>query len=161
MTTWQGMVRHRPPTEFELLIVSTLGREKKKPTESQETVELPEYLQNIIGDAPAASADYNFECQCYGTKHEIVNSCERCGRVICALEGERPCPHCGSIVLSEATIGKGEEDIAKRKLEITKIIEQNHWMPEIERVKHIEESGPQLVLDGDWFDQELLQIFAS
>jgi uncharacterized Zn finger protein (UPF0148 family) len=91
--------------------------------------------------------------------HDVINMCRQCGRVICALEGERPCPFCGAIILSEATRAKGHEEVARRTNEITRRIGELHWIPEVEKAANPPVEYPSVDFDTDWFDQELVQIF--
>ena len=158
MSGWQGILRQRAQTEFEVMLQSTAQRRKKKLKQNQPKLDLPEFVSNLIGDAGAPLANYNFQCGCFGTMHEVVNNCERCGRVVCALEGERPCPFCGSIVLSQETIEKGDAEVESRTREIQRLISESSWVPEAQRSAQLPQ--PQNIsLDGDWFDQELLHIF--
>ena len=158
MSGWQGILRHRAQTEFEVMLQSTAQKRKKKLKQSEEKLDLPEFVNNLIGDAGAPLTNYNFQCGCFGTLHEVVNNCERCGRVVCALEGERPCPFCGSIVLSQETIEKGDAEVESRTQEIQRLIAESSWVPDAER--SLEQPQPHNIsLDGDWFDQELLHIF--
>lgn len=38
------------------------------------------------------------KCNCVAQKHELINNCLSCGKVVCAQEGEGPCLYCGNIV---------------------------------------------------------------
>ncbi|KAL0820181.1 hypothetical protein ABMA28_006106 [Loxostege sticticalis] len=37
-------------------------------------------------------------CDCQASKHELVNNCLQCGRVVCKQEGSGPCLFCGNLV---------------------------------------------------------------
>lgn len=37
-------------------------------------------------------------CQCQATKHELINNCKKCGRIVCAQEGSGPCFFCDTMV---------------------------------------------------------------
>ncbi|KAJ8718082.1 hypothetical protein PYW07_006012 [Mythimna separata] len=37
-------------------------------------------------------------CDCQASKHELVNNCIQCGRVVCKQEGSGPCLFCGNLV---------------------------------------------------------------
>ncbi|XP_059059608.1 activating signal cointegrator 1 [Achroia grisella] len=41
-------------------------------------------------------------CDCQASKHELVNNCLQCGRVICTQEGSGPCLFCGNLVCTPA-----------------------------------------------------------
>uniref|UniRef100_A0A2H1VUL3 SFRICE_003987 n=1 Tax=Spodoptera frugiperda TaxID=7108 RepID=A0A2H1VUL3_SPOFR len=37
-------------------------------------------------------------CDCQASKHDLVNNCIQCGRVVCTQEGSGPCLFCGNLV---------------------------------------------------------------
>ncbi|CAG9795540.1 unnamed protein product [Diatraea saccharalis] len=37
-------------------------------------------------------------CDCQASKHELINNCLYCGRVVCKQEGSGPCLYCGNLV---------------------------------------------------------------
>ncbi|XP_045452499.1 activating signal cointegrator 1 [Melitaea cinxia] len=37
-------------------------------------------------------------CECQASKHELINNCLQCGRVVCKQEGSGPCLFCGNLV---------------------------------------------------------------
>lgn len=156
MSGWADLRRRRRPTEFELLLRSTIERNKSRNSQ-QDEMENPGFMASYISEG-TDGPDYNFQCGCYGTEHDVVNNCQTCGRVICALEGERPCPSCGSIVLSEGTIAGGDSAIESRTREIQTLIDKMHWVPEAER-KSNNMNDQHDAFDGDWFDAELLHCF--
>ena len=46
-------------------------------------------------------------CQC--TRHNLVNNCINCGKIVCEQEGEGPCLFCGSWVDRETTYDIGDD----------------------------------------------------
>jgi hypothetical protein len=34
------------------------------------------------------------KCNCQATKHDLINNCLKCGRIVCAQEGSGPCFFC-------------------------------------------------------------------
>lgn len=40
-------------------------------------------------------------CNCEASKHQLVNNCMQCGRVVCEQEGSGPCLFCGNLVCTE------------------------------------------------------------
>lgn len=40
-------------------------------------------------------------CECQARKHQLINNCLRCGRIICEQEGSGPCLFCGNLVCTE------------------------------------------------------------
>lgn len=51
-------------------------------------------------------------CTCQATRHQLINNCLSCGRIVCEQEGEGPCNFCGSLVLREGSTYAGLEGIA-------------------------------------------------
>lgn len=51
-------------------------------------------------------------CDCQASKHELINNCLQCGRVVCKQEGSGPCLFCGNLV---CTPGEQREINAKTK----------------------------------------------
>lgn len=43
------------------------------------------------------------KCDCLATKHDLINNCLRCGRIVCAQEGPGPCLFCanGAMVVTK------------------------------------------------------------
>ncbi|XP_065167893.1 activating signal cointegrator 1 [Atheta coriaria] len=41
-------------------------------------------------------------CECQATKHELVNNCTKCGRIVCEQEGSGPCFFCQHMVCTRA-----------------------------------------------------------
>ncbi|CAG9133973.1 unnamed protein product [Plutella xylostella] len=41
-------------------------------------------------------------CECQASKHELVNNCVQCGRIVCKQEGSGPCLFCGNLVCTPA-----------------------------------------------------------
>ncbi|XP_026463973.1 activating signal cointegrator 1 [Ctenocephalides felis] len=39
-------------------------------------------------------------CDCEASKHDLINNCLKCGRIVCAQEGSGPCLFCGELVCS-------------------------------------------------------------
>ncbi|XP_022911827.2 activating signal cointegrator 1 [Onthophagus taurus] len=37
-------------------------------------------------------------CDCQATKHDLINNCTKCGRIVCAQEGSGPCFFCDNMV---------------------------------------------------------------
>lgn len=40
-------------------------------------------------------------CNCQASKHNLVNNCIKCGRIVCEQEGSGPCLYCGNLVCTE------------------------------------------------------------
>ena len=41
------------------------------------------------------------KCDCQAVKHDLVNNCTNCGKIVCALEGSGSCSFCGSLVVTK------------------------------------------------------------
>ncbi|KAI8816451.1 uncharacterized protein EV422DRAFT_571634 [Fimicolochytrium jonesii] len=53
-----------------------------------------------VGKAPPGYAG-RVVCECLAAVHGLVTNCITCGKIVCRLEGEGPCPCCGSDVQSK------------------------------------------------------------
>lgn len=40
-------------------------------------------------------------CNCQAIKHDLINNCLNCGRIVCQQEGSGPCLFCGQLVCNE------------------------------------------------------------
>jgi len=49
------------------------------------------------------------KCKCQAQKHELINNCIKCGRVVCKQEGSGPCLFCGNLVCT-----KEEQEVLNR-----------------------------------------------
>ncbi|CAL8139534.1 unnamed protein product [Orchesella dallaii] len=65
-------------------------------------------------------------CECQAVKHELVNNCVSCGRVICIQEGPGPCFFCGEIVMSKSERRRFLEGNPK---EIQKLLSKYNKLP--------------------------------
>ncbi|XP_069382342.1 activating signal cointegrator 1 isoform X2 [Paralichthys olivaceus] len=48
-------------------------------------------------------------CECLAQKHQLINNCISCGRIVCEQEGSGPCLFCGSLVCT-----REEQEILQR-----------------------------------------------
>ncbi|XP_031425115.1 activating signal cointegrator 1 isoform X2 [Clupea harengus] len=48
-------------------------------------------------------------CECLGQKHNLINNCMTCGRIVCEQEGSGPCLFCGILVCT-----REEQEILQR-----------------------------------------------
>lgn len=39
-----------------------------------------------------------YACDCLAQKHQLINNCISCGRIVCEQEGSGPCLFCGNLV---------------------------------------------------------------
>ncbi|KAL4703102.1 hypothetical protein ACJJTC_018139 [Scirpophaga incertulas] len=49
-------------------------------------------------DAQVVLLKGRHHCDCQASKHELINNCLQCGRVVCKQEGSGPCLFCGNLV---------------------------------------------------------------
>ncbi|GAB1605197.1 activating signal cointegrator 1-like isoform X1 [Argonauta hians] len=62
-------------------------------------------------------------CNCQALKHDLVNNCIECGRIICEQEGAGPCLFCGNLVCSkehEKILAEGSKKSEKLLQTLTK-----------------------------------------
>lgn len=43
-------------------------------------------------------------CECLAQKHNLINNCMSCGRIVCEQEGSGPCIFCGSLVRKQPVL---------------------------------------------------------
>ncbi|KAF7232402.1 hypothetical protein EG68_09814 [Paragonimus skrjabini miyazakii] len=67
-------------------------------------------------------------CQCLATKHQLVNNCTNCGRIVCAQEGSGPCFFCGHLVCSKEEKQKIELG-TKQAVKLRNRLLQMNWAP--------------------------------
>ncbi|OHS97488.1 Zinc finger motif, C2HC5-type family protein [Tritrichomonas foetus] len=163
MKTWVGKKPISQDNEFGALLRSAEERKQLKKQKQKKKADMPQFFQAFVDNTTEPSIDYNFECGCFGSEHKVINNCLSCGRIICAREGERPCPYCGTPVFSNETLDDPEKYEAMQKEMMEKIGEQN-WIPAKKRDLSLASQSEEIVttmvdLDTDWFDNELNQIF--
>jgi hypothetical protein len=136
------------------------SKKQKKPVQGR-----PNFIVGFVDHTAPPPIEYNFKCGCFGTEHDVINNCLNCGRIVCAREGERPCPYCGELVLSNETL----ED-PDRCIEVIERIHEkigaDKWRPVRERqlvpaLDSPEISTTMIDLEKDWFDAELSEIFGA
>lgn len=59
-------------------------------------------------------------CDCQASKHQLINNCLKCGRIVCAQEGSGPCIFCGNLVCT-----KEEQDFINTNTKQSKKLYQN------------------------------------
>ena len=58
------------------------------------------FLPIAESDVITARIPGRHACQCLAQRHELVNNCTNCGRIVCVQEGSGPCLFCGTCVYS-------------------------------------------------------------
>lgn len=61
----------------------------------------PLFSEGARGEELVAHLPGRHPCQCLATKHQLINNCTSCGRIVCAQEGSGPCYFCGQLVCSK------------------------------------------------------------
>ncbi|CAH8827183.1 unnamed protein product [Trichobilharzia szidati] len=64
----------------------------------QKTKFYPLFCEGAHSDQLVSLLPGRHPCQCLATKHQLVNNCVNCGRIVCAQEGSGPCYYCGNLV---------------------------------------------------------------
>lgn len=152
-------------SEFAILLEKAEENKRNKKAKKKQQTENPTLFQGFIDNTTPPVIDYNFECGCFGTEHSVINNCLTCGRIICAREGERPCPYCGTPVFSDATLNDPDRLEALQE-EMKERIGSQHFIPACQRDYVKSQESPtvptQMIdLETDWFDSELVQIFGQ
>ena len=132
MQTWVGKKPVHIEIEYAALMRSAQEKKKLKKQKQKKKQDMPQFFQAFVDNTVEPTIDYNFECGCFGTEHEVINNCLNCGRIICAREGERPCPYCGTPVLSDETLSDPAL-VEKKQKEIQKKVGEQNWIPAKQR----------------------------
>jgi hypothetical protein len=149
--------------QFEELIKKAEQKRTVKSAKKKGPSAPPSFLSGLVDLTTAPEIDYNSECGCFGTVHQVINNCMNCGRVICAREGERACPFCGTPVLSDETL----QDEEKTK-EVVKMIREkvshDKWVPLMKRdmglsQEMVKVESKMIDMEKDWFGDELEAIY--
>ncbi|EDQ91729.1 uncharacterized protein MONBRDRAFT_35853 [Monosiga brevicollis MX1] len=59
-------------------------------------------------------------CECLASRHQLINNCLRCGRIVCEQEGIGPCMHCGACVVTR----EQQELLARDSKQARKFLEK-------------------------------------
>ncbi|TPX63265.1 hypothetical protein SpCBS45565_g06726 [Spizellomyces sp. 'palustris'] len=80
-------------------------KQKKGKKERMNVAAVAATLDSLDGMVKVGSAPPGFGgrvvCECLAATHGLITNCLTCGKVICRLEGEGPCPCCGTPVYSK------------------------------------------------------------
>ncbi|KAI9201918.1 uncharacterized protein BJ171DRAFT_601279 [Polychytrium aggregatum] len=71
-----------------------IRNKKATPALTVEEIEFNVKVGNAIG------LNGRLYCECEAAKHGLLTNCLCCGKIVCKLEGEGPCPSCGTLVES-------------------------------------------------------------
>ncbi|KAJ3053935.1 hypothetical protein HK097_003008 [Rhizophlyctis rosea] len=84
---------------------SSSPKPKPKKQSKKSRAEAAATLAEIEGMVKVGNASPGFGgrlfCECSAAKHGLITNCLTCGKIICRLEGEGPCPQCGTEVHSK------------------------------------------------------------
>ena len=77
-------------------------------------------------------------CECLASKHELINNCLSCGRIVCGQEGEGPCLFCGDWVYNKNRPAserpkRPNEKNSKSKESADKAVEHKNMLLEFDR----------------------------
>ncbi|KAF3832914.1 hypothetical protein F7725_026579 [Dissostichus mawsoni] len=61
-------------------------------------------------------------CECLAQKHNLINNCISCGRIVCDQEGSGPCLFCGSLVCT-----REEQEILQRDSNKSQKLRKSLW----------------------------------
>ncbi|OQV21272.1 Activating signal cointegrator 1 [Hypsibius exemplaris] len=78
-------------------------------------------LFSAHGDELEIKLQGRHPCQCMCTRHDLINNCISCGRIVCVQEGSGPCFTCGSLVCTleeAANLRRGGLDAEKTRRKI-------------------------------------------
>ena len=100
-----GMVAYIKKSEDDLpapVQQSTRPKTKQKTKENKENEKTGKFvpLFSIDGkmDDTVMMLPGRNKCECQAQKHDLINNCIKCGRIVCSQEGSGPCLFCGQLV---------------------------------------------------------------
>jgi hypothetical protein len=145
-----------------LLQKSQKTQSKSKKSQKNQPAQRPFFFAGVTDLTGGPSINLNAKCGCFGTRHDVINNCLGCGRVICTAEGERPCPFCGELVLSNETLDNPEQ-FERVVSELRAKIGRERWVPMREEARALAEisqdiSTAMIDADRDYFDAALLGV---
>uniref|UniRef100_A0A3Q0KSC9 Activating signal cointegrator 1 n=1 Tax=Schistosoma mansoni TaxID=6183 RepID=A0A3Q0KSC9_SCHMA len=95
----------------------------------QKTKFYPLFCEGAQGDQLVSLLPGRHPCQCLATKHQLVNNCLNCGRIVCAQEGSGPCYYCGNLVCTIDEEYQLSQGIAKHSQKLRNKLSQAAWAP--------------------------------
>ncbi|KAH8851387.1 Activating signal cointegrator 1 [Schistosoma japonicum] len=106
-----------PSTSLKKELISQCVTKKKK----QKTKFYPLFCEGAQSDQLVSLLPGRHPCQCLATKHQLINNCVNCGRIVCSQEGSGPCYYCGSLVCTkeeqdQITLGTKQSEKLRNKL---------------------------------------------
>lgn len=89
-----------------------IGQDSPKKFNNDQNAQSEKNTQNTLGGRGKKVKYVNFytkdhkpglikgrhPCNCEATKHELINNCTKCGRIVCEQEGSGPCFFCDNMV---------------------------------------------------------------
>ncbi|KAM3956674.1 activating signal cointegrator 1 [Aphomia sociella] len=82
----------------ELVMVEPLVAQKVDDNKSKKKTKFVNLYSQEGKNAQVILIKGRHRCDCQASKHELINNCLQCGRVICKQEGSGPCLFCGNLV---------------------------------------------------------------
>ncbi|TPP65807.1 Activating signal cointegrator [Fasciola gigantica] len=136
--------------------------EKTKHSEAQNTNKskrklkfYPLFSEGARGEELVAHLPGRHPCQCLATKHQLINNCTSCGRIVCTQEGSGPCYFCGHLVCSKEEkqiIGLG----TKQALKLQNRLLQVPWAPGTEEpLYRVRKRAAKVAVAAAWKEKEL------
>lgn len=100
-----GMVAYIKKSEDDLpapVQQSTRPKTKQKTKENKENEKtgrfVPLFSKDGKMDDTVMMLPGRNKCECQAQKHDLINNCIKCGRIVCSQEGSGPCLFCGQLV---------------------------------------------------------------
>jgi len=66
--------------------------------------------RQILDQQTSSEPFVRVQCDCQATIHPLIGNCLRCGKIICASEGEGPCMFCGELASRDAEFAEGSAE---------------------------------------------------
>ena len=106
------------------------------------------------------------KCECQAQKHDLINNCIKCGRIVCVQEGSGPCLFCGQLVCTreeKEVLNRGSrksEQLMKKLMAQEKAESHKNTLLEYDRTSEkrtqvIDDESDYFSVDNDkWLNKE-------
>ncbi|XP_065336723.1 activating signal cointegrator 1 [Cloeon dipterum] len=128
----------RKREKFPTLVPNEQPKQKSPPKEQQgkKKTKFVNIYSNEGRQKDVITVPGRHKCCCEATKHELVNNCLSCGRIVCGQEGPGPCLFCGKLVCTKdqaRIVGRGSKKSEKLVQHLMKLTEDPKMDKAIEK----------------------------
>ncbi|GAB6025272.1 hypothetical protein CHUAL_010690 [Chamberlinius hualienensis] len=113
---------------------------------------------------PVMQLPGRYKCECEATKHQLINNCLNCGKIVCEQEGAGPCTFCGNIVTRRGESKQTKTDIRSEGLK--NAVEHKNKLLEFDqnaekRTKIIDDEADYFNVNNRWLSKSDREALAK